>query len=273
MRLALEIDVEHTLTCGQAFRWRRQGDQWLGIVEGRAVRLRQLEDGVEAQGWEREALLRYLRADDDLDSIYAEIGRDPLVAACVDRLHGLRLLRQRPWECAASFILATNANIPRITKMVETVCRTFGERVEDDLYSFPSPRQILDRQEEAKVCGLGYRCGRFVEFAKLAEEGGLEGLEDLPYEECVRRLVDMPGIGNKVADCVALFSLDHLQAFPIDVRIEGILLREYGMRGTYKKLSAAARERFGPYAGYAQEYLYHGLSGLPSSPGTRTPAP
>jgi N-glycosylase/DNA lyase len=273
MKLALDIDVGHTLTCGQAFRWRRQGGWWLGVVRGRPVRLRQLDDGVEGQGWGREELLRYLRSDDDLDAIYADIGRDPLVAACVAHLPGLRLLRQEPWECAASFILATNANIPRITKMVETVCRTFGTRLDDELYAFPTPRQILDGHEKAASCGLGYRCGRFVEFARLAEGGGLDGLEEMPYEECVRRLVDMPGIGNKVADCVALFSLDHLEAFPIDVRIESILEQEYGIRGTYKKLSAVARARFGPYAGYAQEYLYHGLSGLPSSPGTRTPAP
>ncbi|MEI6732174.1 MAG: DNA glycosylase [archaeon] len=273
MKVALDIDLEHTLTCGQAFRWRRREEWWQGVLDGKLVRLRQLDDGVEAHGLEEKPLRRYLRADDDLETIYEDIGRDPLVAACVQNHHGLRLLRQQPWECAASFILATNANIPRIIKMVETVCRTFGRRLGGEVYSFPTPRQILNGQGEAASCGLGYRCQRFVAFAELAEDGGLDGLEALPYEECVRRLVEMPGIGNKVADCVALFSLDHLEAFPIDVRIERILLQEYGMEGTYKKLSAAARMRFGPYAGYAQEYLYHGLSGLPSSQDRRTPAP
>jgi N-glycosylase/DNA lyase len=273
MKVALDIDLEHTLTCGQAFRWRRQAEWWQGVLDGQLVRLRQLDDGVEVRGIEEGALRRYLRADDDLEAIYADLGRDPLVAACLLNNQGLRLLRQQPWECAASFILATNANIPRITKMVETVCRTFGRRLEGDIYSFPTPQEILDRHTEAAACGLGYRCQRFVAFAELAAGGGLDGLQGLPYEECVRRLVEMPGIGHKVADCVALFSLDHLEAFPIDVRIGKILAERYGMAGSYKKLGAAARQRFGPYAGYAQEYLFYGLSGLPSSQDRRTPAP
>jgi N-glycosylase/DNA lyase len=273
MNIRLDIDLEHTLTCGQAFRWRWSGSAWSGIVDARSVVLRQVEGGVEAQGMDRQELSRYLRSDDDLGAIYADICRDPVVRACVGRLRGLRLLRQDPWECAASFILATNASIKRISGMVEAVCRTFGRPLGDGAYAFPTPGEILDRREDAAGCGLGYRCHRFVEFAGRAEEGCLDGLDELPYDECVRRLMALPGIGDKVADCVALFSLDHLEAFPVDVRIERILRGEYSMTGTQKKLGDSARARFGPFAGYAQQYLYHGLSGLPSSRGRRTPAP
>jgi N-glycosylase/DNA lyase len=130
----------------------------------------------------------------------------------------------------ASYVLATNANIPRIQGMIERVCRTFGTEM-DGYHAFPTPGQLLDRCERAEGCGLGYRSKRFIELARLAyrEEIDFPGLMSMDYEDCVRELAELPGIGPKVADC----------------------------EGTYGKVNRLSRERFGRWAGYAQEYIYY----------------
>ena len=253
------LDLRYTFECGQAFRWRRQEDWWVGVIGERVVRLREEEGGIEvASGISKAALMRYFRCEDDLARILNDISRDAYVASLVKRFVGLRLLRQDPWECCASYILATNANLPRIKNMVETVCLTFGHELDDGLFSFPSPEQILDKAHFAQTCGLGYRCPRFLEFARHVHRGELDfdEIKRMSYAECHPYLKHFDGIGDKVADCVSVFCFDHLEAFPIDARIGKALEQRYHFTGSYKKLSAAARERFGHYAGYAQEYIY-----------------
>jgi N-glycosylase/DNA lyase len=254
------IDLDSTLGCGQVFRWRKEGDQWRGILNGTAVRLRQEGEEVVAEGGiEEEALRRYFRSDDDLDRIRSDISKDEKMCSMVSKVPGLRLIRQDPWECAASYVLATNANIPRIQKMIENVCRTFGDHLPGGGHAFPRPDQIACGKEAARTCGLGFRCGRFVEFAGMVDRGDidLESLKGVGYEECVGELKKCPGIGDKVADCVAVFSLDHLEAFPVDVRIKKAMEELYGVSGTYRHVNRFGREYFGPNAGYAQEYIYY----------------
>ncbi|MFP4169455.1 MAG: DNA-3-methyladenine glycosylase family protein [Methanomassiliicoccales archaeon] len=253
------LDLDHTLGCGQVFRWFREGEWWSGVLGDREVWLRQCHGHLEIRGRVTEELVRrYLRADDDLRLIYREISADPVVADLVRRYHGLRLIRQDPWECSLSYLLATHANFPRIQRMVEAVCREFGRPLEFGRYSFPSPEEIVGRGERARHCGLGFRCDRMVEFARSVSRGelDLEALKEMDYRDCVSELKRFKGVGDKVADCVALFSLEHLNAFPVDVRIKRALGRHYGVEGPYRKVREFAQEHFGRFAGYAQEFLY-----------------
>jgi N-glycosylase/DNA lyase len=254
------IDLDSTLGCGQVFRWRKDGDGWKGVLNGTEVRLCQKGASITVEGGvPEEALRRYFRSDDDLDRIRSEISKDEAIAAMVSNHPGLRLIRQDPWECAASYVLATNANIPRIQKMIENVCRTFGDALPGGAHSFPRPDQIAGRKDAAGTCGLGFRCGRFVEFAGMVDRGEIDlgSLRNVAYEECVKELKTFPGIGDKVADCVAVFSLDHLEAFPVDVRIKKAMEEMYGVSGTYRHVNRYGRDYFGRYAGYAQEYIYY----------------
>lgn len=254
--------LDKTLSCGQVFRWRKEGDRWRGFIGNRPVCLRQCGCELEWEGRVSEAdLSRYLRCDDDLDRIYQDIMvscGDERVAALLRDHRGLRLVRQDPWECSASFILATFVHIPRIEQMIEKVCRTFGTEVSEGAYAFPSPEQVLERPHEARGCGLGFRCDRFVSLARSVHDGALdfEALRRMSYQRCLSELKRCDGIGDKVADCIALFSLDHLEAFPVDVRIGKAMERMYGVTGSYKKVSEAGRLLFGKYAGYAQEYIF-----------------
>ena len=253
------FDLDSTLGCGQVHRWWKDNDWWQGVIGERLVRLRQVDGEIEVKGRVEESeLLRYFRADDDLDAIYDEISRDDVIPPLLERYRGMRLIRQDPWECAATYILATNANIPRIKKMIETVCQTFGHEIEDGAFSFPSPEELLTSSERSETCGLGYRCDRFIEFAKKVDAGEVDfdSLTDLPYGECISLLKTYKGIGDKVADCVALFSLEHLDAFPVDVRIRRALETRYGVLGPYREMRDFGRGHFGRYAGYAQQYLF-----------------
>jgi N-glycosylase/DNA lyase len=254
------IDLDHTLSCGQAFRWRKSGGTWLGVIEGRSVRIAQRGKRIEVESELPNARMEsYFRADDDYEAIIREISKEKYVASLVQRFPGLRLLRQDPWECSASYILATFSNIPRIKGMIERVCSLYGEEIEPGLHSFPAPKPIAENGKGAETCGLGFRCQRFVEFATRVSRGEVDfaGLKGSSYGEAHRSLVALEGIGDKVADCVAVFSLDHLEAFPIDVRIARTLKERYGVSGAYRKVSSFARSHFGPYAGYSQEFIYY----------------
>lgn len=260
MRLELEVSLDPTLGCGQAHRWRKDGDVWTGVLGRDVVRMRQTGYGAEVEGCSDIGRLRdYFRAEDDLSEIVRDISsRDPYVASLSEHCPGLRILRQARWECLATYLLATNANVARIGKMVESVCDMFG----DDLggrHSFPTPSQILDGSDRICECRLGFREQRFIELAQRVEDGevDVDAIAELDYQGCVDELMGIKGVGPKVADCVALFAYGHLDAFPVDARIQKSMEELYGVSGSYKAVSAYGREKFGRYAGYAQEFLYH----------------
>lgn len=261
------FDLDRTLSCGQVFRWRREGDWWAGVVRGKEVRLRQRGCEVDVDGdVDERALASYLRADDDLDEIYQDImfnsGSEKMMGILLGQ-RGLRLVRQDPWECSASFILATAVNIPRIERMIDRLCQTYGDRLPGGRHAFPRPEQIVRDPEAAKSCGLGFRCDRLVQFARMVDSGAVDlfALKELPYGDCVKELKKLPGIGDKVADCIALFSMDHLEAFPVDVRIKRSMAQLFGVVGNYRRVNADGRAFFGRYAGYAQEYIFLAMQG------------
>lgn len=261
MLIRTDIDLDSTLGCGQAHRWRRMGDgSWQGVIGDSVVTMRAAPEGAEVTGTDdRGRIETYLRTCDDLEEIIMEISsKDSYVGSLAHACPGLRILKQDKWECTATYILATNANVARIGKMVESVCDTFGKDL-GERHAFPTPREILDKRDEIPGCRLGFRESRLLEFAERVESGDYdpEALTECTYEECVSQLIGINGVGPKVADCVALFAYGHMSAFPIDARISKVMETVYGVTGSYKTVSGYGRKLFGRYAGYAQEYLYH----------------
>lgn len=133
----MDVALDPTLGCGQAHRWRKENDVWKGVIGNNVIELTQTEEGFRFSGCEEDLLLDYFRHEDDLPSIMNDISeKDGFVAKLADMCPGMRILKQDPWECTATYILATNANVKRIAKMVESVCSTFGTDL-DGAYSFP----------------------------------------------------------------------------------------------------------------------------------------
>ncbi|MCQ2069774.1 MAG: hypothetical protein MJZ68_01410 [archaeon] len=261
MYFPIDVSLDPTLGCGQAHRWRKLEDgSWQGVIKDHVVTLIQKEQGFECTGdCASTDIYDYFRAEDDLDSIIEEISEaDPYVKTLSEKCPGMRILKQPEWECLATYVLAANVNLKRIAKMVESVCDHYGTDL-GERRAFPTPEQILKGKDTICECRLGFREQRFIELAQRVHDGevDIEGMRSLTYSELIEALMDIKGVGPKIADCVALFGYGHLEAFPVDIRIQHVVKERYGVEGSYKTVSTFGRERFGRYAGYAQEFLYH----------------
>jgi N-glycosylase/DNA lyase len=256
------LDLAQTLSCGQTFRWRSVGDAWTGVLGRHFVTLRQRGRllMIEAEPSTRDVVAlveEHLRARDDTRAIQRHLSGDAVLARGMKEVRGLRIVKIDEWECLVSFVLATYANIPRISRMVEALCSEFGEEIADGVHAFPDMKRLGQASEkDLERCGLGYRARYLAALCSSLTARDMQRMSRMQFESLREALIELPGIGDKVADCVSLFGFGKLEAFPIDVWMERALERLYGVRGSYRRLRSFASERFGEYAGYAQEYLY-----------------
>lgn len=267
MKLELGIrplNLAQTLGCGQTFRWKPNDDgSWIGPLDNQLVTLRRngpllQVEAIPGGPGVRELVETHLRAGDDVKKIRKALSKDPVLAPGLDRFSGLRIVKLEEWECLCSFALATYANIPRISKMIETLAVRFGKRITDNVHAFPTIERMRKvSMAELSRCGLGYRAKYIHDMSQMLDRGKIDKLTRLGYEDLREELMELPGVGDKVADCVSLFGFGKLDAFPIDVWMTRSLERLYRQTGSYRKLRAFAQARFGSYAGYAQEYLYY----------------
>jgi N-glycosylase/DNA lyase len=280
---AAELDLEHTLNCGQAFRWRRSADgAWTGPIGDQLFRLRRPDAAAIAyQAWPASAdagarLARYLRLEVDLPAVQADLGRrDRPVGAAIDAFPGLRVLRQPPLETLLTFVCSPASNITRITRSIDTLARHYGQPIAEldgqTHHRFPDLARLAATAdgELMRTAGLGFR-GRYLR--AIARElldrppDWLDTLTTAEYEPARRALMTLPAIGPKIADCVCLFGLGHDAAVPVDTHVwqlaRELFPAEVGTRSltpaTYDGVRAAYRARYGDWAGWAQQYLYHG---------------
>ena len=290
-----DYDLATTLDSGQAFRWQFQDGSWTGVIGQRQVRLTQMSDGIRAKTASPVAdwqwLRDYLQTDVDLAAILKTFPDDAPMRAAVAACRGLRVLRQDPWECLASFILSSTKQIVQIRQIVARLCERFGEPIaqpaihwerrrlagsqrHDDpvhlpagrrrsqAYSFPTPQRLAAATEsELRSCKMGFRAPHLLAAARRIADGkfDLERLRHLPLAEARAELMTLRGVGGKIADCVLLFAYGFDGAFPVDVWVERALRQLYfpKQRVGEKRLRHFAATHFGPHAGYAQQYLFH----------------
>ncbi len=266
-------DLDASLHGGQAFRWRHIDDGWNeGVLFDNIVLLRQRPDGIEMVcGPEPEEkiapLVRdYLALGPDMEQAHTALRHDDAMARAFEGCRGVRILRQEPWECLIGFIISSNSNIPRIASNVESLAETFGEAVDcggRKRATFPSPEQLAAAGEPAlRDLRLGYRAKFVAGTAEIVASGGLDlhSLRLAPYDDALEALIALPGVADKVANCVLLLSLDKPAAFPVDVWVRRAIEDWYlspGEKMTDKKMRLWAQDRFGEFAGYANQYLFH----------------
>jgi len=280
-KISLSADIlfslDQTLGCGQVFRWERTDDGWwYGVVGGKVIKIRQNESNIVFEGAKTAFIRHYFSLDLDLEEIIKTIDLDPFIHAAISKCTGLRLVRQPPWECTVSYICSTNSNIPTIRRRIASIAEQFGKPIEFEgktWYTFPEPSSIsCGGVEGLTECRLGYRqpyvfgtsCSVF------DEKKWEETIRNLPYEEGREELMKLHGIGPKAADCILLFAFQKYEAFPVDVWIRRIMQQNYltdlnlkaGLTNRdYNTIRLFAREHFGEYCGYAQEYLYAAREG------------
>ena len=258
--LVKDFNLEYTLLCGQLFRVSQLEDWYYITVRDRIFSVRQTAAHLEFHGIDKKLLTHYFGLDEPYSDILAQINKDPRIGAAIKRYHGLRIVRQDPWECLISFICSSAANIPKIKLNLEKLSQSFGRRIElngFERHSFPNPGDLND-YERILLAKTGFRA-RYVKTANdLVSETFLMSLKKLPYLDAKRALKHIPGVGDKVADCVLLFSLGFTEAFPIDTWMKKILQKLYFKNQVVSNqhLHAFGVKYFGRYAGYAQQFLY-----------------
>lgn len=256
--------------CGQCFRWNRREDgSFVGVAGGRALQLLQEEDTVifcdTAIKEFREIWHPYFDLDRDYAIIREQLAGDENLAGAFEFGSGIRLLRQQLWECVVSFIISATNHIPRIKKIIELLCRHFGDEISyrgEVYYTFPEPERIAALAlTDLQVIRAGYRDKYVLDAAqKFISDPDMNAgvLSSLSSAEAKSILMRIKGVGSKVADCVLLFGLGKYDCFPVDVWMKRIM--EYCYFGqadqNIKVISEFAARQFGELGGFAQQYLF-----------------
>jgi N-glycosylase/DNA lyase len=293
------VDPEISVNSGQMFLWQKIDNSWYGVYGDHVLKFSIVEQDKNATDeigniqffsfpefnkWERQVF----RLDDNIATILSSLSKDLILSKFMKMYQGLRVMRQEPGQCMISFACASNTNISMIRRMLGNVCRKFGNRVTVDgkeFFTFPTANRLNKvTNNELLSCGVGYRVKaiRAVVENIVSNSIDLEELKRAKYSASKEQLMKIYGIGNKIADCILLFSLEKTEAFPIDIWITRAIClyykslltgnkeqrkyREQQMpkmneklvyRYKYEILSEVMRSYFGEYAGYAQQYLYY----------------
>jgi N-glycosylase/DNA lyase len=267
-----DFDLARSLECGQLFRYRKESygvgrnkrEEYVVNHRDIIFRLRQEQDRLYFSGVDRDFIINFFRLDENYRHIIKAISKDSFIRKAVRANYGLRIIRQDPWECLISYICSANNNIPRITSNVRMISKAFGRRLSDDDvdgFAFPEPGRISNH-DTLKACKVGFRSRYIHEANQSVDELELLSLKRKSYAYAKAELIRLKGVGEKIADCVCMFSLDKLEAFPVDVWIRRVMLEQYFKGRDEKKITNTeirefARKYFGRYCGYANQFLFY----------------
>jgi N-glycosylase/DNA lyase len=281
------IDIHSTINSGQYFLWEKRNNSWYGIYEESVLKITLPEnndnliheyDSFPGIGNWHQHVFRF---DDKYDEIIDEISRkDQVVKNITKKYIGLRIMRQKPIQCIVSFLCSSNNNIPRIRLILRNLSRNFGKKVEwnnNTFYTFPTLKTLSTiSQAELLHCGFGYRAEYVRKSVKsiVDQEIDMQLIKDSDYTKSKQEILKLSGVGEKIADCILLFSFDKIEAFPMDTWIIKLFQEKLGRiivldselkindkitPNQYKLVSKKIREHYGKYSGYAQQFLYYSI--------------
>jgi N-glycosylase/DNA lyase len=214
----------------------------------------------------REAAEHYLALEDPLAEIESSFPTDAVMQAALDFCRGMRILRQPAWEAVATFITSSMKQVAHIAQISHTLRRRYGRPLRwqgEECFAYPEPQALAGLEEgDLRACALGYRAKNLLGAARMVAAGEvcLERVAAMEPDRAREELCRLPGVGEKVANCALLFGFGRLRAFPVDVWIERVIREKYFVgkrRVTAGRIRAFCSEYFGPYGGYAQQYLFH----------------
>lgn len=250
------FDLGLTLDCGQAFRWEKQDDgSFSGVAGGHFLNISKNEDGdLIFKNTDKDIFdsffVNYFDLNKDYKKICDTLRQDDLLKSTIDEYYGIRILNQEPWEALCSFVISQQNNIKRIKLIISRLCREYGDEVSDGWYSFPSAERLSKLSEDDfAALGCGYRSKYLVKLARDVADGtvNLQKIKSLPLEEARKELLNIYGVGIKVANCALLFGFQFYSAFPVDVWMKRVM--EYYPDGL--------PDCFDGIEGIAQQYLFH----------------
>lgn len=257
--------LEDTFLCGQCFRWKKDEDGvFRGVVQNHAVKMYYVDEKtiyVESSNPDLVYWSHYLSFSTDYNTVEDSFKDDENLKKCIEAGRGIRLLHQDLWETLVSFIISANNNIPRIQGIIEKLCQLFGEEIQFDgntYYGFPTAERLADLTlSDLAPIKAGFRDKYILDAAKKVASGeiDLNKIKTMTDADAKKELMKIKGVGSKVADCILLFALQRYKTFPKDVWIKRIMEEDYGV--PEKEIDSFIAEKFGNYAGIAQQYLYY----------------
>ena len=278
--LVLKVDcfnLKDTLECGQCFRWEKDNEEdntYIGVLKDRVIKVKQIENKLYIDSSNYDNLESVVKKYFDLDVDYYKIEKvistfDENIKKAVKNTSGIRILNQNFFEMIMSYIISANNNIPRISKSIKDISQKYGKKVifeNNEYYLFPTAQKLKNvTEEDFKKCGVGFRARYLKNTVKAILENkiDLEQIKKLDTKEAKEELLNLQGVGPKVADCILLFSCERREVFPIDVWVERVMHNLYFKNSTKRirknDILEYANKNFGEYAGIVQQHLFHNI--------------
>ena len=269
------FNIEHIFECGQCFRWNKINENtYLGVIKGAVIRVKQEGTKITFEGNSNEDFKKIVNNYFDLKTNYMDYKNslsnvDEYMKESIKFGNGIRILKQDLWECIISFIISANNNIPRIKKIIESLSKEYGKKIEFDgkiYYEFPTPEELSRATvKDLRNLGTGFRDVRIYNTTRmiLSKEVSLEKIAAMETTDEMREeLLKLDGVGPKVADCILLFGLNRFDVFPIDVWVRRVMNdlyihNEIEDKVDKKEIKKLAEEKFGKLTGIAQQYLFY----------------
>lgn len=272
LRNAKSFEPVHIFECGQCFRWNKEEDEsYTGVIKNGVINVKKIGNNVEFTGVCDENIKKICEEYFNLQTNYEAIKEklssiDIYLKNSIEYGNGIRILKQDLWETLLSFIISANNNIPRIKTIIERIAKKYGDKIEYKnkiYYTFPTSQMLQNaRVEDFRSLGLGFRDVRIYETVQKTLEGEIN-LKELEQEEDTeilrKKLLEIPGVGPKVADCVMLFALNRFDVFPVDVWVKRVISELYfdKKEQTPNVIHEFAEKQYGDLAGLAQQYLFY----------------
>lgn len=250
------FNLERSVFCGQAFRWKKnQEGKFTCVVKGKIITAYQNEGKIIFENVkdekEKEEIIKYFDLDRDYKKICEKLCSEKNFRTAYEEYEGIRILRQDSWEALCSFIISQNNNIPRIEGIIDRLCRAFGEKIDEENYSFPSYKRLEGiTVEDLAPLRAGFRAKYIVDAVEKLCNGEvvLNEIEKMPLDKARQELCKIKGVGAKVAECTLLYGFGRIEAFPVDVWVKRIMQEMY---------PEGLPEIFKGNEGIAQQYLFH----------------
>lgn len=255
------FNIAQICDSGQCFRMRELEEGWYEVIAGDHYLTVRQEGELCCFSCSEEEFekfwVRYFDLEEDYGSYIDRIDQeDEYLCRAAAFGSGIRILRQDLWEMIVSFLISQQNNIVRIRKCIGNICAAYGERKQTPegipYEAFPGPEALAKASEEdLKTCNLGYRSKYVLRTAQSVADGeiNLDGIFRMDYEGAKTELLKFYGVGEKVADCICLFALHHLQAFPVDTHIRQVMEEHYAQ--------GFPMERYHGYEGVIQQYIFY----------------
>lgn len=272
LKKVCDFDLAQTLECGQCFHFVKLDEEdYVLTAKGYVLHVSQEADTVTFYDTDKDEYVNVWKDYFDMDRDYSAIKKkllekDDKLKDAIESMWGVRILNQDFFETLISFIISQNKQIPHIKKIVADISAKFGTYKGTyggaDMYTFPTLEQLANASEEDfKELKTGFRAPYIMDAIRrnMAGQFDINELKSMDYDSCIKELMTIKGVGEKVANCVSLFGLGKKEAFPVDVWIKRIMETMYfdGVDTSKDKIAAFAKEQFGELGGFAQQYLFY----------------